>query len=145
MGEATKGDQPLARREFLAAAGVAGLSLALSGCGEVAAGTAKRTAGLRNAAILPARSAPISGLQRVMRGHVFARGAPGFTAVSHVYNERFDSVSPLAVARPNGAADVRRRSAGPSATAFPCAPAQAATATPDTRPSPTGSCSTSAR
>ena len=107
MGEATKGDQPLARREFLAAAGVAGLSLALSGCGEVAAGTAKRTAGLRNAAILPARSAPISGLQRVMRGHVFARGAPGFTAVSHVYNERFDSVSPLAVARPNGAADVQ--------------------------------------
>ena len=82
MGEATKGDQPLARREFLAAAGVAGLSLALPGCGEVSATAAKRTVGLRNAAMLRARSAPISGLQRVMRGHVFVRGAHGFTARS---------------------------------------------------------------
>ena len=42
-----------------------------------------------------------------MRGHVFVRGAPGFPGASHVYNERFDSESPLAVARPINAADVQ--------------------------------------
>jgi FAD/FMN-containing dehydrogenase len=42
-----------------------------------------------------------------MRGHVFLRGDPGFEAVAHVYNERFDRETPFAVARPEGAADVR--------------------------------------
>jgi FAD/FMN-containing dehydrogenase len=106
MGEAKKGDQPLGRREFLAAAGVAGLSLALPAGADVA-DAARRTVGQRAAPILRARAAPISGLQRVMRGHVFVRGAPGFGGASHVYNERFDSVSPLAVARPINAADVQ--------------------------------------
>ena len=106
MGEATKGDKPLARREFLAAAGVAGLSLALPGSADVAA-AANRTLGLRAAAMRRARSAPINGLQRVMRGHVFVRGAPGFRGASQVYNERFDSQSPFAVARPINAADVQ--------------------------------------
>ena len=42
-----------------------------------------------------------------IRGQVIRRGASGFLQAAHVYNERFDSESPLAVARPNGAADVQ--------------------------------------
>jgi FAD/FMN-containing dehydrogenase len=89
-------DQLIARREFLAAAGAAGLSLALPGGGDVAAARRRRLG-----------SAPIGGLQRVMRGHVFTPGSPGFNAVAHVYNERFDYETPLAVARPIDGADVR--------------------------------------
>jgi FAD/FMN-containing dehydrogenase len=37
---------------------------------------------------------------------VIRRGAPGFSAAAHVYNERFDSVLPNLVARPLDAADV---------------------------------------
>ena len=46
-------------------------------------------------------------LQQAMRGHVFERGSPGFSAVSKVYNQRFDGVVPQAVARPLSAADVQ--------------------------------------
>jgi FAD/FMN-containing dehydrogenase len=102
MGEAKKGDQRLLRREFLAAAGLAGLSLALPE--DVATAVGRPLSPVRKPR---ASSAPISGLQHVMRGHVFVRGAPGFTGASHVYNERFDSESPLAVARPINAADVQ--------------------------------------
>ena len=45
-------------------------------------------------------------LAQAMRGPVFTRGAPGFSAVSKVYNERFDGVVPQAVARPIDSADV---------------------------------------
>ncbi len=90
-------DKLIARREFLAATGAAGLSLALPGGADVAAATRRRRL----------RSSPVSGLQHVMRGHVFTPGSRGFNAVAHVYNERFDYVRPLAVARPVNAADVR--------------------------------------
>jgi FAD/FMN-containing dehydrogenase len=46
-------------------------------------------------------------LQQAMRGRVFARGAPGFTAASRVYNEIYDFVVPQAVGRPLDARDVQ--------------------------------------
>ena len=42
-----------------------------------------------------------------IRGRVIRRGAAGFRAAAHVYNERFDDVLPSVVARPVDAADVR--------------------------------------
>jgi FAD/FMN-containing dehydrogenase len=45
-------------------------------------------------------------LQQAVRGPVLERGTRGFAAASHVYNERFDSVVPRAVARPLDSADV---------------------------------------
>jgi FAD/FMN-containing dehydrogenase len=48
-----------------------------------------------------------SGLQHAIRGHVFARGQPGFAQAAHVFNPRFDHVLPDAVARPVDGTDVR--------------------------------------
>ncbi|HUA47403.1 MAG TPA: FAD-binding oxidoreductase [Solirubrobacteraceae bacterium] len=77
------------RRGFLAGAGAAGLAVACgSVSGEAIARAAKRSAG-----------PPI-------RGQVIRRGAPGFLAAAHVYNERFDGVLPTWVARPIDAGDV---------------------------------------
>jgi len=87
--------EPLDRRAFLAGVGTAG-ALVLGGCG------VSRVAGS-----LAASSGSAQKLARAIRGHVFARGAPGFTGAAHVYNERFDSVLPDAVARPINAADVQ--------------------------------------
>jgi FAD/FMN-containing dehydrogenase len=42
-----------------------------------------------------------------IRGQVIRRGASGFAAAAHVYNERFDGVLPNLVVRPTDAADVR--------------------------------------
>jgi FAD/FMN-containing dehydrogenase len=87
------------RRGFLTGAGTAGAAF-LTGCGPaaIASGSpAKR----RKASPVPKK------LQQAMRGHVFTRGAPGFSSVAHVYNERFDGVFPNYVARPINAADVR--------------------------------------
>jgi FAD/FMN-containing dehydrogenase len=101
----------LGRREFLTAAGAAGVALALVGCGAGEPATvgpgglirvAKRTAKRRAATAAPS----LQGLQRAMKGHVFTRSTPGFTSASHVYNERFDNQVPLAVARPVSAGDV---------------------------------------
>ena len=50
---------------------------------------------------------PASGLQSVIRGHVFQPHDPGFAATAHVFNTRFDGVLPLAVARPVDGLDVR--------------------------------------
>jgi FAD/FMN-containing dehydrogenase len=47
------------------------------------------------------------GLQRAIRGHVFVHGQPGFEAAALVFNRRFDSVLPIAVARPVDGRDVR--------------------------------------
>lgn len=47
------------------------------------------------------------GLSRAIRGHVFLAGQAGFLGAAHVFNTRFDSVVPLAVARPVDARDVR--------------------------------------
>jgi FAD/FMN-containing dehydrogenase len=78
------------RRGFLAGAGAAGLSLASGSSPSAIARAAGRRAG-----------PPI-------RGQVIKRGAPGFLAAAHVYNERFDGVLPTWVARPLDSADVRR-------------------------------------
>ncbi len=96
------GKGALGRREFLATLGAAGLSAALPGCGE-----AMRAKVAQAKVARKRQSSSISGLQHVMRGHVFERGSPGFSGAAHVYNKRFDFESPLAVARPIDAADVR--------------------------------------
>ena len=56
-----------------------------------------------------ARGTPLSfqGLRHAVGGTVFTRGQPGYPAAAHVYNERFDSIQPLAVARPDTAAEAR--------------------------------------
>jgi FAD/FMN-containing dehydrogenase len=46
-------------------------------------------------------------LQQAMRGHVFERGAPGYSDARKLYNERFDWVMPQAVARPVDERDVQ--------------------------------------
>jgi FAD/FMN-containing dehydrogenase len=46
-------------------------------------------------------------LQQAIRGHVFERGQPGFTAAAKLFNPRFDRVVPTAVARPVDSVDVR--------------------------------------
>ncbi len=43
-----------------------------------------------------------------IRGRVFEPGKPGYSVAARVYNLRFDDIHPRAVARPVGAADVRR-------------------------------------
>jgi hypothetical protein len=48
-----------------------------------------------------------TGLQHAIRGHVFERGAAGFTQAAHVFDPRFDHVLPDAVARPLDGIDVR--------------------------------------
>jgi FAD/FMN-containing dehydrogenase len=102
-GEAKEGDD-LDRRAFLSGLGGVGMML-VSGCGSRAkAGGTSRTGTSARAAVpraLPRR------LQQAIRGHVFERGHPGFSAVAHVYNPRFDGVLPSAVARPVDAHDVR--------------------------------------
>jgi FAD/FMN-containing dehydrogenase len=50
---------------------------------------------------------PASGLQSAIRGHVFQPHDGGFAATAHVFNTRFDSVRPQAVARPVDELDVR--------------------------------------
>ena len=56
-----------------------------------------------------ARGKPLSlqGLRRAVGGTVFTRGQAGYSAAAHLYNERFDSIQPLAVARPDTAAGAR--------------------------------------
>jgi FAD/FMN-containing dehydrogenase len=101
-------EEHVGRREFLTAAGAAGLTLALAGCGGDTSATsssvtaAARVAGRRRAAKTPS----LKGLQRAVKGHVFTRSTPGFSSAAHVYNERFDGEVPLAVVRPVNAADV---------------------------------------
>ena len=93
------------RRAFLAAAGVSAVALtAEAGCAADAVKTATAAAAVT---VRRTRAARVPRtLAQAMRGHVFTRGSPGFSAVSKVYNERFDGVVPQAVARPINAADV---------------------------------------
>jgi FAD/FMN-containing dehydrogenase len=55
----------------------------------------------------PLVSKPPQTLQQAIRGRVLTPSTPGFAAAAHVYNERFDSILPQAVARPVDAADVQ--------------------------------------
>ncbi len=89
-------EQPIDRRAFLAGAGAAGLVLAACGSGSAIDAVARAAPRARR-----------SGLAGAIRGPVFTRGSKGFGTVAHVYNERYDSVLPLAVARPLNATDVR--------------------------------------
>ena len=93
--------EALDRRGFLAAGAASGIAL-VAGCsgGDAVANTAhaaRRAAGAR--ARLRAARVPRT-LEQAMRGPVIERGASGFAAASHVYNERFDYLVPRAVARP---------------------------------------------
>jgi FAD/FMN-containing dehydrogenase len=95
------------RRTFLAGAGVATVALAAeAGCG----GDAVKIATAAAATVRRGRAGRVTRvprtLQQAMRGHVFRRGSPGFSAVSKVYNERFDGGIPQMVARPINTADV---------------------------------------
>jgi FAD/FMN-containing dehydrogenase len=76
------------RRAFLAGAGAVGLGFTYGGPRALV------------------RAAVSSGGPPI-RGQVIKRGAPGFLAAAHVYNQRFDNVLPTWVARPINAADVR--------------------------------------
>jgi FAD/FMN-containing dehydrogenase len=87
------------RRAFLAAAGVAGVAVAIPGAADLADARRRRRRPLIGA--VPQR------LEQAMRGHVFERGQPGYNGARLVYNERFDFVMPQAVARPIDAADVQ--------------------------------------
>lgn len=49
----------------------------------------------------------VRGLRKAIRGHVFAPHDPGYAAVAHVFNTRFDHVLPRTVARPVDGPDVR--------------------------------------
>jgi FAD/FMN-containing dehydrogenase len=89
-------NKPIDRRTFLAGAGASGLAL-----------TAVPGAQLFAKRALPPGSPVPRTLEQAMRGHVFERGSPGFNAAALVYNERFDGVSPRAVARPLDAKDVQ--------------------------------------
>ena len=83
----------LDRRELLAVA-----------AGAVAAGSALG----RLADALAAGPDPrVAELDRLVSGPVLAAGSPGYGAARLVYNERFDSVRPLAVVRVNHAKDVQ--------------------------------------
>jgi FAD/FMN-containing dehydrogenase len=98
--------ESLDRRAFLIGLGGAGLILA--GCGSNAktshSGTGTRaTTGARTTVPRPLPGS----LQRAIRGHVFERGSPGYSAAAHIYDPRFDNIRPSAVARPIDADDVR--------------------------------------
>ena len=85
------------RRTFLVAA-----------CAPAAAAALGITPGSgRSPRLRPLTSTTPRTLQQAIRGHVFDAGSTGFAQAAHVYNERFDSVLPSAVARPVDAADVR--------------------------------------
>src|ERR1700733_14198668 len=92
------------RRAFLVSAGAAGLSVACGTSGQTVAraGQTVARAGQRIA------RAAASGAGPPIAGQVIKRGAPGFLAAAHVYNERFDGVLPMWVARPTGAGDVQK-------------------------------------
>lgn len=92
------------RRDFVAGAGAAGLGLVAlaSGCAHGAAAR-PRTA----ARVAAGRGTSHGSLAAAIRGPVIEPGSRGFAGAAHVYNERFDSVLPRAVARPLDAQDVR--------------------------------------
>jgi FAD/FMN-containing dehydrogenase len=96
----------LDRRAFLIGAAGTTAALLVEGAGGLADGQvlARRAASGRIARVPPA--VPRT-LQQAIRGHVFTRGAPGFTGAAHIYNPRFDHVLPDAVARPVDGIDVR--------------------------------------
>jgi hypothetical protein len=97
----------LDRRAFLAGLGGTAAMLA-AGCGsgsKHSSSTATASSTSSHATKVP--SGGPHTLQQAIRGHVFERGQPGFTAAAHVFNPRFDNLLPTAVARPVDGLDVR--------------------------------------
>lgn len=107
---------PLDRRTFLVRTGrlaAAGVTLPLlAGCGEDSVGTSAATAAQAPkpktaAGIAAAKRTPnISGLRKVVKGTVYTRNTPGFSAERRIFNTRFAGVVPLAVVRAASVADV---------------------------------------
>ena len=93
----------VSRRAFLAGAGASGLAL-IAGCSSGGA-AASTGAAIRKARGAVPASVP-GTLAQAIRGPVISRGQAGFAAASHVYNERFDYVTPSQVARPLDTNDV---------------------------------------
>jgi hypothetical protein len=93
------------RREFLR--GAAGVALA-GGAGAAGPGASAAAAQVvrRSRVRRPGPAVPRT-LEDAMRGPVISRGARGFAQAAHVYNQRFDHVTPRAVARPLSPEDVR--------------------------------------
>ncbi len=105
LGDSADTESSLSRRAFLGRLGSAGIAVAAAGCG----GSTHHHAAPRHAATTRTRApgAPVPRtLEDAIRGPVIKPGSPGFPAAAHVYNERFDSVVPRAVARPLDANDV---------------------------------------
>jgi FAD/FMN-containing dehydrogenase len=92
--------EPINRRAFLGTAGASGLAL-VAGC---SGGGVAASAGAVVRKGVPA--AVPHTLAQAIRGPVISRGQAGFAAASHVYNERFDYVTPGQVARPLDTNDV---------------------------------------
>ena len=92
------------RRSFLAQAGVAALAL---GAPPVAAH------------IRRGGNARLQQLANAMRGPVLTRGASGYNTARLVYNERYDGLRPLAVARAANVADVRAAVRWSASTGIP--------------------------
>jgi FAD/FMN-containing dehydrogenase len=103
--ESTSGEtvgDALGRRGFLIGLGSLGVSVA---SGSVAASQAARAVDTPRAVKVPGATART--LAHAVRGPVFERGRPGFTAAARLYDPRFDHVQPRAVVQPLDAGDVR--------------------------------------
>lgn len=101
--------EPLDRRAFLALVGGAGAAV-IGGCGGATSERVASTGPGGTSTGAGKRGSPKPGprtLQGAIRGHVFARGAPGYAAAAQIFNTRFDGVHPAMVARPVDALDVR--------------------------------------
>jgi FAD/FMN-containing dehydrogenase len=88
----------ISRRTFLANTGGIALAGALPGAFPGRVGTPSSK---------PAASAVVRALRSVNRGQVLGPGSNGFTAASHVYNERFDHIRPDAVVFAHGPDDIQ--------------------------------------
>jgi FAD/FMN-containing dehydrogenase len=93
------------RRAFLI--GAAGLAVSACGGGGKSAGVSGARVSSTGTARPAVRAAGPITLRRAIRGPVVERGEAGFAAWARVYNKRFDSVRPHAVARPLDGRDVR--------------------------------------
>jgi FAD/FMN-containing dehydrogenase len=92
----------LSRRRFLQGAGALVAAAAAGTATGATHDAAAATTGVARVA-----SPSLRGLQDAVRGAVFVPGNAGYAEAAQVYNERFDSIRPLAVARPVNATQVR--------------------------------------
>lgn len=102
-------EEPLSRRAFIAGAAGGSCGLVLAACG----GSRHPSAAKPKPSVPPRRtrakrrvSTTPRHLEDAIRGQVFERGSEGYAAAAPIYNERFDSVLPRAIARPLDVNDV---------------------------------------